>query len=62
LRNDGSGFVLDGFSYSQAGVLDSFSYSPNVVPIPGTLPLLATALVGLVWTRRVRTRPHGAPA
>lgn len=62
LRNDGSGFVLDGFSYSQAGLLDSFSYTPNVVPIPGTLPLLATALVGLVWTRRVRTRPHGAPA
>jgi hypothetical protein len=58
LKYDGAGFTLDGFSYSQAGVADAFTYGfpPSTVPLPGALPLVAAALAGLAgagwWKRR----------
>jgi len=58
---DGSAFTLDGFSYSQAGINDAFTYGITLtpVPIPGALILLTTALAGVGlagWRKRFASR------
>jgi hypothetical protein len=56
LLYDGSAFNVLYLTYSQEGIADAFFYQPAVVPLPGALPLFASALGGMSFVGWYRKR------